>query len=97
MKASISSEARGRTRTEDDPLRLCIYTTVALLAWVLTPPLVVALFGGLGAFAYIRARREGLRRSRCWLRDTRLVIAYLGAAFLAGAAVVVLDVVRYLA
>lgn len=97
MKDTATPGLRGRTRTEDDPLRLCIYTTVALMAWALGPPLVVALFGGLGTFAYIRARREGLRRSRCWLRDTRLVIAYLGAAFMAGTIVALLRLFRYLA
>jgi hypothetical protein len=95
MKETATHELRRRKPAEDDPLRLCIYTTVALMAWFLGP-LVVAMLGGLGAFAYLRARREGLRKSRCWLRDTRLVIAYLAAAFLAGATVVVLGVLRYL-
>jgi hypothetical protein len=49
-----------------DPLRLCIYA-----------PYAVAGFAGLGLAGYLRARRAGLSRSRCLLRDTRLVIAYL--------------------
>lgn len=60
-----------------DPLRLCVYATVALLAWLLGP-VTVAAFAGLGLIGYIRARRAGLRHSKCALRDTRLVIAYLG-------------------
>jgi hypothetical protein len=59
-----------------DPLRLCVFTTVALLAW-LAGPLAVAGFALLGLLGYLRARRAGLRRSRCFLRDTRLVIGYL--------------------
>ena len=60
-----------------DPLRLCIYATVALLAWLLGP-VTVAAFAVLGLIGYIRARRSGLLRSKCVLRDTRLVISYLG-------------------
>jgi hypothetical protein len=60
-----------------DPLRLCIYATVALLAWLLGAWAVVA-FAALGLAGYVRARRAGLLRSKCALRDTRLVIGYLG-------------------
>ena len=67
-----------------DPLRLCIYTTIAILAWVLTPAVVVAAFSGVALVAYYRARRAGLVKSRCKLGDTRLVMAYLGVAFAAG-------------
>lgn len=59
-----------------DPLRLCVYATVALLAWLLGAWAVVA-FAGLGLVGYVRARRAGLLRSKCALRDTRLVIGYL--------------------
>src|SRR5215212_10034821 len=48
-----------------DPLRFCIFTTIALIAWVLGPPLAVALMSGLGLWAYIRAWQQGLRSSRC--------------------------------
>ncbi|HYN99021.1 MAG TPA: hypothetical protein VEU28_05050 [Actinomycetota bacterium] len=44
-----------------DPLRLCIFTTIALLAWLLTPPLVVTFFAGMGLLAYARAYRAGLK------------------------------------
>jgi hypothetical protein len=76
-------ESTTRTVT-NDPLRLCIYTTVALLAWLLGP-LAVLLFSGLGVWAYTRARRQGLLRSRCILGDTRLTITYLGLAFVLAA------------
>jgi len=59
-----------------DPLRLCVYSTVALIAW-LAGPYAVIFFAGLGLVGYVRARRAGLLRSKCVLRDTRLVIAYL--------------------
>ena len=59
-----------------DPLRLCIYTTVALIACVLGPIAVLA-FASIAIAGYARARRAGLLRSRCKLGDTRLVLLYL--------------------
>lgn len=67
-----------------DPLRLCVYATVALLAWLLGPVAVVA-FAALGFAGYWRARRAGLLRSRCKLGDTRIVLVYLAALVAAGA------------
>lgn len=61
----------------DDPLRLCVFATVALIAWLAGPWAVLA-FAGLGFAGYWRARRRGLLRSRCLLGDTRLVLVYLG-------------------
>lgn len=68
-----------------DPLRLCIFATVALLGWLLGP---VALLGFalLGLVGYTKAYRAGLTRSKCFLRDTRLVIGYLSLLAAAGAA-----------
>ena len=68
-----------------DPLRLCVFTTVAILAWVLSPPIAVMAFSAVGLWGYFRARRAGLLRSRCLLGDTRLVMVYLGLAFAAAA------------
>ncbi|MFC4063031.1 hypothetical protein ACFOWE_32530 [Planomonospora corallina] len=70
-----------------DPLRLCVYATVALLAW-LGGAWVVLGFALLGFTGYLRARRAGLTRSKCLLRDTRLVLGYL--ALIAAAALVVI-------
>ncbi len=67
-----------------DPLRLCIFATVALLGW-LAGPVAVLVFAGVGFVGYARARRAGLTRSRCYLRDTRLVLGYLGLLVVAGA------------
>ena len=61
-----------------DPLRLCIFATVALLGWVLGP-FALLIFSSLGFIGYWKARRAGLRRSKCVLRDVRLVLGYLGA------------------
>ena len=66
-----------------DPLRLCVFATIALLGW-LTGPVALLFFSGVGFLGYLKARRSGLTRSRCLLRDTRLVLAYLGVLFLAG-------------
>ncbi|MEO3799952.1 hypothetical protein [Nonomuraea sp. B1E8] len=72
-----------------DPLRLCVYATVALLAWLLGPWAVLG-FAVLGFAGYWRARRAGLTRSKCLLRDTRLVLAYLALIGLAAIAAIVL-------
>lgn len=68
-----------------DPLRLCIFTTVALLTWVFGP-VSVAVFAAVGLAGYWRAHRAGLTRSRCYLRDVRVVLLYLGAVLLAALA-----------
>jgi hypothetical protein len=67
-----------------DPLRLCIFATVSLITW-LVGPLALAGFAALGLAGYVRARRAGLTRSRCVLRDTRLVIGYLAVLAAVGA------------
>ena len=78
-----------------DPLRLCIFATVALIAWV-AGPFALLFFAGLGFAGYLRARRAGLERSKCLLRDTRLVLAYLGVLAAAGAVGAVLSVLGVL-
>ncbi|MBB4934645.1 hypothetical protein F4561_005465 [Lipingzhangella halophila] len=77
------SGAAPRSTEPYDPLRLCVYATVALIAWLLGPWAVLG-FAVLGIAGYARARRAGLARSKCLLRDTRLVLAYL-ALIAAGA------------
>lgn len=70
-----------------DPLRLCVFTTVAVIACVLGPIAVLA-FALVAIGGYVRARRAGLLRSRCKLGDTRNVLVYLGVvAALAAVAV----------
>ena len=69
--------------TPFDPLRLCIFATVALLGWA-AGPVALAVFAGIGFAGYWKARRRGLKTSKCLLRDTRLVLAYLGILLAAG-------------
>ena len=76
---------RAPAPTPYDPLRLCIFATVALLGWLLGPVAVV-FFAVLGLIGYARARRAGLLRSRCLLGDTRNVLAYLGVLAALGVA-----------
>ncbi|MEU8150081.1 hypothetical protein [Nonomuraea sp. NPDC048901] len=71
-----------------DPLRLCVYATVALLAWLLGPWAVLG-FAALGFAGYWNARRVGLTHSKCLLKDTRLVLAYLGLLVLVAAAAII--------
>lgn len=78
-----------------DPLRLCIFATIALIAWV-AGPFALLFFAGLGFAGYLRARRAGLERSKCLLRDTRLVLAYLAVLAAAGAVGAVLSVMEVL-
>ena len=52
-----------------DLLPFCIFTTVALLAWITNAALVVTIMSALGMLAYWRAIRAGLRTSRCVLGD----------------------------
>ena len=81
--------------TTYDPLRLCVYTTIALLTWLLGPVVVVA-FSVMGFAGYRAARRRGLLTSKCVLRDTRLVLAYLALGAAAGAVGVWWQVARLL-
>ena len=75
-----------------DPLRLCIFATIALLGWLLGPLALVA-FAVLGLVGYGRAYRAGLTRSKCFLRDVRLVLGYLAVLAVAGLVGIVLHLV----
>ncbi len=68
-----------------DPLRLCVFATIALISW-LAGPVAVAVFAGIGFAGYLRARRAGLLRSRCKLGDTRIVLLYLAILIVCGIA-----------
>lgn len=74
-----------------DPLRLCIFATVALLGWLLGP-IALVVFAGVGFLGYARARRAGLLASRCKLGDTRLVLLYLALLVTTGLLALVLGV-----
>jgi hypothetical protein len=88
-----STDAAGAAAPYD-PLRLCIYATIAALAWLLGPVAVVG-FALLGFAGYTRARRRGLTRSKCFLRDTRLVLTYLAILALAGTAAIAWQLYRF--
>ncbi|MEI2778021.1 MAG: hypothetical protein V9G19_19070 [Tetrasphaera sp.] len=80
---SPTRDGTGADHAPYDPLRLCIFATIALLGWLLGPYAVI-LFGALGFTGYWQARRAGLTRSKCFLRDTRLVLGYLAVLVAAG-------------
>ena len=87
MTSAVESQDEARV-APFDPLRLCIFATVALLGWLLGPVALLG-FAVLGLVGYTKAYRAGLTRSKCFLRDTRLVITYLALLAVAGAAGVV--------
>ncbi|GAA1981587.1 hypothetical protein [Microbacterium pumilum] len=59
-----------------DPLRLCVFATIAAITCVLGPIALLA-FASIAIAGYAKARRAGLLRSRCKIGDTRLVLVYL--------------------
>jgi len=67
-----------------DPLRLCVFTTIAAIS-AITGPLAVLCFALIAIIGYTKARRGGLLRSRWKLGDTRVVLAYLTVIALAAA------------
>jgi hypothetical protein len=83
---------RAESAAPYDPLRLCIFATVALLGWLLGP-LALTFFAALGIAGYAKARKAGLLRSRCLLGDTRHVLGYLAVLGLLGVAGLVWAVV----
>lgn len=85
----------GQAEVPFDPLRLCIFATVALLGW-LAGPVAVLVFAGVGFAGYWRARQAGLTRSKCYLRDTRLVLLYLAALAVAAVVALGFEVARWL-
>ena len=84
IPAALRGGAAEPAPPPGDPLRWCVATTVSLLTWALGPAVLVA-FSATALVAYARAFAGGARRSRCLLRDTRLVLVYLAAACVVGA------------
>lgn len=82
--AQPAAGAEPDTAAPYDPLRLCVYATIALLGW-LAGPVTLIVFSVIGFAGYWKAWRGGLKRSKCWLRDTRLVLAYFAVLTAAGA------------
>ena len=85
----VSYESVPAPKASFDPLRYCVMTTVALLAWLLSPPVMVALMGAIGFGMYWQAIRGGLSRTRCVLRRPGLVLGYLACAVIGGLAGIV--------
>lgn len=79
-----------------DPIRYCVFTTVALIAWAFSAPAAVVLTSGMGLWAYAAAYRKGLRRSACVLGDIRIVMGYLAIAFVAGVIALAISVTKSL-
>jgi hypothetical protein len=69
-----------------DPVRFCVLSTVALIAWLIGAPATVLLMSLIGLWAYWRAMRGGLTETRCLLKRPGLAMTYLAvlAAVAAG-------------
>jgi hypothetical protein len=69
-----------------DPVRFCVLSTVALIAWLIGAPATVLLMSLIGLWAYRRAMRGGLTETRCLLQRPVLAMTYLAvlAAVAAG-------------
>src|SRR6188472_826754 len=87
----LDTSVQGPEEAPFDPLKLCVFATVALLGWVLGPWALLG-FSLLAVAGYARARRAGLLRSKCKLGDTRLVLAYLVVLAVAAATGIYLSV-----
>jgi hypothetical protein len=72
----VVQDGRDTGEPPFDPLKLCVFATVALLGWLLGPWALLG-FSVLAVAGYARARHQGLLRSKCKLGDTRLVLLYL--------------------
>ena len=94
--AVYDRQVAARDKPAIDPLRYCIFTTIAVIAWLLSPAVAVVAMSGLGLWAYGRAYRAGLRESRCLLRHVWLVFGYLGVAFVVAGYFVARDVLALL-
>lgn len=77
-----------------DPLRFCVFTTIALLSWIVSAPVMMMAMSALGLWAYGRAIRGGLTQTKCVLKSPRLVLGYLGLVFLGGAVGVARAVIK---
>jgi hypothetical protein len=62
----------------------CRLTAVGLLAWLIGPPLTVVLTSGVALAAQATRAQRAHRAGTCILRDTRMELAFLVAAFVAG-------------
>jgi hypothetical protein len=92
QEAQAAEEPPAPTAVRD-PLPYCIYATICLIAWAISPALAAAFFAGLGLRKYWRAWRAGLRASDCILGDPRRVMAYLAALMIAGVGYTILRLV----
>lgn len=95
VTAGLPEAARPETTQPFDPLRLCIFATVALLTCIFGP-ISLLFFSILGIRGYTKARRAGLMTSKCKLGDTKRVIAYLTTLAVLAAALTPLWVMAWI-
>ena len=68
----------GPRRAARDPLHWCVFATVSLLTWALGPAVLARSSPSPAWSPTAGPWSRGRRTSRCLLRDTRLVLLYLG-------------------
>lgn len=57
----------------------CKLGTAGLIAWLVTPPIMVLVVGSAAMVLYGRALYHGLDRARCILRYPRLIMGFWAA------------------
>lgn len=57
----------------------CKLGTAGLIAWLVSPPIMVLIVGSAALVLYGRALYHGLERTRCILRYPRLVMGFWAA------------------
>jgi len=64
---------------EKTAFTFCKLGTAGLIAWIVTPPIMVAVVGTAAIVLYGRALYHGVDRTRCILRYPRLIMGFWAA------------------
>lgn len=79
MDAAPRPPMSSAEKYERAAFTFCKLGTAGLIAWVVTPPVMVLVVGSVAMVLYGRALYHGLDRTRCVLRHPRLVMGFWAA------------------
>jgi hypothetical protein len=85
QQISIPGDSRA-AKYERLGFTFCKLGTAGLIAWLLTPQVMVLVVAAITIALYARAFLYGLTRSRCFLRRPLLIIGFWAVVALADAA-----------